>query len=247
MTTTPHASSDLDAFVSELRLAARDPAFILRFKARYPEIMELIVDLAERGKEDRAERRAAIPCPARSEITALQVGVMDNWPKGKRVKGYPVRHRLTFDAWACPASEINWSRPTFKGGADLMTAKDARERVAKLSTSGTGKAGVRNPISEDYASALGDLIDAFPNDRIGLLYTRAVNSGTFYHEGQFVVASLSESGSVTSARLFLTPDLIEITSWAATYADGRPLQRNCTRQARLGNSSMLGWQTQNLY
>src|SRR5690606_30821040 len=107
-------------FLARAKLIESDPALYPAFLKENADLYAILKHMANTIKN-----KPRI-FPLTSTITALQTTMMDNWPDGKRTKGYPSRYKVSLKAWQGPSHHIDFSErgsEDWKGNVKLVAAE----------------------------------------------------------------------------------------------------------------------------
>jgi hypothetical protein len=219
------------------KMCERDPAFLDSFKAH-------LIQTGLWGKMGCPVDVIKLECPPpaappASTITAIQIGLFDNWPSGAFVKGTPNRFGMSIEIWDAPADEIEAytvkrMNYRFKSNVALMDRKALRCQIKNLRKP---RANRLSNVDQDYLSDLDGIARDMTDDtRIGLLNTTVktddaeYHRGVYYHPYQLMHVELA-GDKVQSAKLLLDT-MIDLAPFAITDCHGKGLGRNVAAQSR---------------
>lgn len=177
------------------------------------------------------------PFPTVTDLTAVQVSLFDNWPRGKRAQGKPHRYAVTANGWTLPAKGIDFGKRNWqvKANATLFTGPELVAKIPALT-----KATLVNPIAASYADTLNQIAAlATANDCVvGPLFSKGGKSGTHYYDQTFVVMRLDD-GLPSRALLYSHGGKLELAGFVTTDASKQALKGNAAFQSRTSPDPLL--------
>jgi hypothetical protein len=200
--------------MDELALHLGDRALRGAFAARYPHFRQLCADYLA----GTAPKPTGLPHVA--DITAVQVGICDNWGCDQPVKNRPNRYGCVVEVWTKAASQIRTHKLNdyqHKLTGILMRAPELRAQIKRLSKN-VGKGDF--PLSREWLETLNEWVNtAQPDDHIALLASKS-EGGTLYFDRQALWLSMS-GGIVSQAALMVDGEPLHLPSFSPFQPDGQ--------------------------
>ena len=226
---------DFDHFMNLLIEGMADKAYCVSLASRYPEFARRCQAFL------KADKPTPTGMPSTDALTALQVGVCDNWGSDRPIKNRPNRYGAVVEGWTNPASKIRTHRKgdyQAKLSAILMQRK---ELLATLKRLGKMKGC---PISAEWLTTLSDYaMGMVEGQYVGMLAHKDPETGTTYFDDQAIFLDIEDDG--LCGKLYVDGAVIELPPFSQFMPDGETrLGGNFVFQSRAdlcGFSS--GWAT----
>lgn len=231
--TAPTPDAMLAYLTTYFNVLTQDHALMAQFRAKNP----VLCDMMRTVLGDDVQSEPPPPLPHPDQITALQDSIFDNWPKGKPVKSYPHRYKMSIKAWDLPGRQINFktSKPCFTGNASMMTATELLAHIPKIE-----KPTLKHPISPAYANDLRQIAAAYPDCLIGPILTKGRGDfGTVYHDSQIVVAELDDKGRISKVTLAFAGQMLDLPPFSPLDSAKKKLKGKVIGQSRWSEDDWL--------
>lgn len=219
---------DTTALESHLLMIGNDRALTASFKAQFPTLVSLFLELFTPTEGD--QQIVMRDCPADVDITALQLTIFDN-PRGNRW-GANVRAYQT-------APVKNWKKPDWNATIALWPLKDCVKKAKALRST-----KLINPISERTVQLVSELAEAKGCGFIGILAHKRPGEGTHFHEEHVMWFDVDKHDHPTEAQMFSPECSITFPEFATTDAAGARLTNRAVAMSRHSEIDALGgWVT----
>lgn len=199
---------------------AGDKVLLDQFSRQEPDLFALAAYWVETVKE-RQPKPVAGPFPLRSQITAVQAALFDNWPGEKPV---PRRNRygMQIEFWTAPADQIKTHRKNnYQRKADvrLLDGKEMQKWCRVRRRDNHKKV---HPLSDTFLSCLEGYAATSlkPNQYIGLLEDKRSGEGTVLYDMQFAIVTVN--GSTVLCEVMMSDDWLPLAPFSPLQANGVP-------------------------
>lgn len=232
---------DIDLAMREMGRLSADKAMCSSLAHR---LTKHAPDLVQHLVERDVARKATLPFPDKSAITALETAIFDNWipfggkrPK-KGSKGHNLqRYRAVLKVWTVPVREINFAskRGLQKFEVLLQPPSELEARAKRLAKS-----------HPDLSATLIELshYEQMKARLAGPLTSKPVGEGTIFHGSQVFMIDADMADPVGAVVDLANNASMRLPPFSTRDAAGRALAGNVILQSRYGRDPLLSnWTT----
>lgn len=231
---TVHISPEL---IQYLTLIKSDQALSASFRSNHSDFLDIVRDISKVPAVTNVK-----PIPGTGSITALEVAILDNWPKGKPIRGKPSRYGFSMNvSTTLPVDMKPWP---FHFSGSLISGQEMINAADRLI-----KPKLLNPISESYRQFIVSIVDCYPVDDghlFGMLQAKPPGEGTVYPEQHVLVVQTDETKvklSVKAAFLWIGVQGVPLTlaPFVSHYAGHKPVDGKVVVQSRTATVPSMKW------